>query len=678
MANAELNVILSADGKQLSAEMGKAKAEVDGLSGVLSKLEKEVAAFGGGVRKFSVDLENLKKKFNLLPKPLNDVNDSLKKLPKASNASTLALINLGRVAQDAPFGIIGIANNINPLLESFQRLKKESGSTKLALKSLTAGLIGGGGLGLAVSVVTGLMTVFALRSQGAGKAAKEAEDAFKSMASHFADEATKLTSLVGVATNINASYEDRKKALQAINQEYKNYLSNLDIEKVTAENIATAYNKIIDALLRQAVVKGLQEEISKIVEETAKKIISIEVAEKKRVAAVEAATKKTKQQETAAQKAARAQAAYNSVISDGVIANQKSLASTTAIIESTNDYEGVLARTKAQLNEQLKPLLTLTTNFEDLGIELDKGKKKTDKFYDNLIKRAKALEAFINKNTIRFANFEIDPEASREETIKKAQDFIQRVLNDRSSFILKPQIAVENPVLVRGTNLSKSLAKEGDKLVKDFQEEINKLTKRNPILIKAERVQDIEKARGAEFFQALGIAFADENAPKSLLTDTQKAAVNLASVMNQTVVPAFDDLFSAIKAGENPIKAFFQGLGQALQQLIQKLLQAVLQAALLSAITGGTTSFGSAFKSLLGFRAEGGPVFSGKPYVVGEKGPELFIPQGGGRIVPNNEMNSGLSGLRPAMQTVLVKGSISGRDIRLSNARQGRYNARNV
>jgi len=37
-------------------------------------------------------------------------------------------------------------------------------------------------------------------------------------------------------------------------------------------------------------------------------------------------------------------------------------------------------------------------------------------------------------------------------------------------------------------------------------------------------------------------------------------------------------------------------------------------------------------------RAKGGPVGGGQAYLVGEKGPELFVPNAGGQIVPNNEM----------------------------------------
>jgi phage-related minor tail protein len=38
------------------------------------------------------------------------------------------------------------------------------------------------------------------------------------------------------------------------------------------------------------------------------------------------------------------------------------------------------------------------------------------------------------------------------------------------------------------------------------------------------------------------------------------------------------------------------------------------------------------------FRAEGGPVKAGGSYIVGERGPEMFVPNSGGRIVPNSNI----------------------------------------
>jgi lambda family phage tail tape measure protein len=56
-----------------------------------------------------------------------------------------------------------------------------------------------------------------------------------------------------------------------------------------------------------------------------------------------------------------------------------------------------------------------------------------------------------------------------------------------------------------------------------------------------------------------------------------------------------------------------------------------------SVILGALNSLGS----VLGFRANGGPVMAGNPYIVGERGPELMIPNTNGTIVPNNALGGG-------------------------------------
>jgi len=110
---------------------------------------------------------------------------SLSKLPGSSNQATQSLINLSRVAQDAPYGFIGIANNINPLLESFQRLKASTGTTGGAMQALKSALIGPAGVGLAVGVVSSLMVTFGDRLFSASasmskmsKVVSEAKDEF--------------------------------------------------------------------------------------------------------------------------------------------------------------------------------------------------------------------------------------------------------------------------------------------------------------------------------------------------------------------------------------------------------------------------------------------------------------------------------------------------------------------
>ena len=43
----------------------------------------------------------------------------------------------------------------------------------------------------------------------------------------------------------------------------------------------------------------------------------------------------------------------------------------------------------------------------------------------------------------------------------------------------------------------------------------------------------------------------------------------------------------------------------------------------------------------LPFMAMGGPVSANSPYIVGERGPELFVPHASGSIVSNSNMNQG-------------------------------------
>jgi tape measure domain-containing protein len=64
----------------------------------------------------------------------------------------------------------------------------------------------------------------------------------------------------------------------------------------------------------------------------------------------------------------------------------------------------------------------------------------------------------------------------------------------------------------------------------------------------------------------------------------------------------------------------------------------------------GSSTFGPNGITIPGFgaRANGGPVTGGSPYVVGERGPELFVPGTGGSVVSNNDLRSAM-GSAPGM-----------------------------
>ena len=141
---------------------------------------------------------------------------------KGSNQAAFALTNLGRVAQDAPFGFIGIQNNLNPLLESFQQLKAQSGSTGGALKALGQSLIGPAGLGIALSLVTAAFTFYTQYQQKAKRETEETTESFKKQKDEFLKSpyekaVVELSDLTNKVSLAKQGFLDKKSVLKEYN-----------------------------------------------------------------------------------------------------------------------------------------------------------------------------------------------------------------------------------------------------------------------------------------------------------------------------------------------------------------------------------------------------------------------------------------------------------------------------
>ena len=95
------------------------------------------------------------------------------------------------------------------------------------------------------------------------------------------------------------------------------------------------------------------------------------------------------------------------------------------------------------------------------------------------------------------------------------------------------------------------------------------------------------------------------------------------------VAQGFED---AILSGEK--------LGEVVRSLGRDLIRLVFQQMVTQRLAAGVTGVLQG-KGFAGFMASGGPVSAGSSYVVGEQGPELFVPHASGTIVPNNKMSGG-------------------------------------
>ena len=110
---------------------------------------------------------------------------------------------------------------------------------------------------------------------------------------------------------------------------------------------------------------------------------------------------------------------------------------------------------------------------------------------------------------------------------------------------------------------------------------------------------------------------------------------------------SFTDAITGAKKFSDAMKSMAKSV---IDSLIKMLIQYYITQRIFGAITGffsggapaantaATINTGASFG---GYAAMGGTVTAGKSYMVGEKGPEMFIPSATGTIIPNNKMGSG-------------------------------------
>ena len=301
-------------------------------------------------------------------------------LPNVTNRSTNALMNLSRVAQDAPYGFIGIANNLNPLLESFQRLSKEAGGSGAALKAMAVGLMGPAGIGLALGAVSSIIVAFGPKIanfiNGTNEATK-AEDKFAQSLSDARAEASetgiRLQAYLNITQNANISDERRAEALRAVKNELGKVNSAYASTITTVDEARAAVDLYTRALVAQAVT-------SRYIDEIANKTIALADANKKILQTGREYYKTLESTKLAINGYADAS------IYQATAINKAKNANISARKEAINLKNGIIG-----LNAQVEK--TITSEINNPFLKLDKGAKElaksTKQVADNIQKIGK-------------------------------------------------------------------------------------------------------------------------------------------------------------------------------------------------------------------------------------------------------------------------------------------------
>ena len=157
--------------------------------------------------------------------------------------------------------------------------------------------------------------------------------------------------------------------------------------------------------------------------------------------------------------------------------------------------------------------------------------------------------------------------------------------------------------------------------------------------------------------------------PAETVTGFQKMGGALEDFLNKlpTLKDNLDTLtkstFKGMSEGLMSIVKGTESVGDAFKKMAAQLIMQAIQLFVIDKITGGFLSF---VKGLTG-KAIGGPVQAGQPYMVGERGPEMFVPNQSGSIVPSNKMGGG--GIT-VVNNVDARGADASVDIKIRAAMQ--------
>jgi hypothetical protein len=210
-------------------------------------------------------------------------NAGIDPLTKATSNYNSVGIDFARIIQDAPFGLIGVGNNIQQLAGSFQILKNETGSTSAALKAGFASIFApGNALVLVISLITSALTAYQMGAFDSKEETKDLEKETETFdqtlrkvidslgavrqarlegSKSASDEIVQLDLLNRALTDTNQPQNIRIAAYKKLKEEYPTILSNITQEKALANGLGDAYLKVVNAITQRASAVAIEEKL---------------------------------------------------------------------------------------------------------------------------------------------------------------------------------------------------------------------------------------------------------------------------------------------------------------------------------------------------------------------------------------------------------------------------------
>jgi len=557
-------------------------------------------------------ITGLKSKLEVLNSTQNNLLGTQNKFVAGSNQASQALINLGRVAQDAPYGFMGIANNLNPLLESFQRLKVATGSTGGALKSLASAFSGPEGIGVAISIVSSLLLAFGDEIVAYFKNISDAEKAQTRLNSAMGDaqasvqgNISRLSALVSIAKDVTKSDSARNQALNTLNKEYELFNGKLTKANINTAESTSLIDRQTQALIRQSKIKGIEGLIG----DTYKKLYE---TQNKALGENLTLWDKTKQYALAA---INPMAAASYEFTKGIERRNEALSKGNTEISF---YQS-----------ELKKLLSIDAD-EGTMFDPKKVKKRVqaEKTYLDVIKELRGEQLKL-QTQFKFEQIDLG------ELTKQMQDAYKKAIGELGK-MNAPQTVIKGIAAELDVKLLKFNIPNEEAIVAPVTLDV---TPKLDVAGIKQSANDYFKGLREKYQQEIGV-----------FNDITKQAVTNAFT-------SFGEGLASIIQGGNVIDTIFGNLFRTFgDAFVQFGKQIVIQSTLMKTITKalgfgqfeksiglglGMIAAGTLMKGIrIGSNAQGTDYWRGGLTMVGERGPELVSLPRGSRVTPNHEMGA--------------------------------------
>lgn len=284
MAQEKLTVSIGSDISDLQKGIAQAEKEIYDLK----KIKSSNLKLGIDTTEVNRSLDAAKAKLASFQTSIKNTGNAMQGFQKQTANGGVALTAFSRIAQDAPYGIIGIGNNITNTGEQFQYLVKQTGSASGAIKAMLSSLAGVGGAMLGVSLLITGLTIMSQKGITVGDVfdmLRGKNDALAKSFNNLSVEAVKssgaevagLNALISVAQNKAQSDRDRLTAVEKLQSTYPGYFGNLEKEKILNGDLTGITKELTKAIIARARATAAADKVAEI----ESKILAIEIEQNK-------------------------------------------------------------------------------------------------------------------------------------------------------------------------------------------------------------------------------------------------------------------------------------------------------------------------------------------------------------------------------------------------------------